>query len=442
MKKQILLSWAVVLVLITIRGYAQDWHLAGNADATGASKLGTTNNTPVRLFTNNAERMRLDAAGKIGIGTPSPTAKLTIQNNGSTPAGSWVTAASPILVGLGEASGGYGDFIIGMAANTGTTRPVFMGRRGRGTLAAPAKVSNNDFLLSILASGHDGGNFQNPATIDFYVDGTPTAGNVPARISMVTGSNISNRRERLVVGNQGNVSVNNNQLFVQNASGFSGFGTTLPQRKIHVENGDVRMQSTDGFAHYLEFVKTGTPVDWRFEHSGTGNFLYLSYSDNDFATFSDKAYFNTYATGSGYSFTNVGDAVGYKWDVYSDKRLKKEIKTFSDASSIISKLKPKTYFYNQDEFEQLHLPAEKQFGFIAQELEEILPELVSTSKLSTKIVNGERLMEEFKSINYIELIPILIKGMQEQQQQIEELKEEVKKLSSKHLPFGNLPVLS
>ena len=441
MKKKPLLLFAILTVCAFLSNQlsAQDWHLAGNADATGASKLGTTNSTPVRLFTNNTERMRLDVGGKIGIGTISPTGKLTIQNNGGAPAGSWVTAASPLLVGLGETSGGNGDFILGMAANTGSTRPVMMGRRGRGTLTSPTAVKQNDFIFSILSSGYDGSAFQNPATIDFYVDGNPTAGNVPARISMVTGSNISNRQERLVIGNKGDITVNKNQLFISNETGFAGFGTTLPLKKVHVENGDVRLQSTDSKAHYLEFVKQGTPNDWRFEHSYSGNILYLSYSTDDFASFIDKAYFTPDATGSGgYSFTHLGDAIGYKWDILSDARLKNKIADVPNATSIILKLKPKSYFFNQEKYPQMNFPTEKQFGLLAQDLEKVLPELVTTSMIPTKNEGKERQMEEIKSINYIEIIPFLIKGMQEQQQQIEELKEEIKKISAKQLPFGNV----
>jgi hypothetical protein len=51
---------------------AQDWRLAGNNDASGASKLGTLNNQPLKLFTNNVERMRVDLSGRVGIGTASP----------------------------------------------------------------------------------------------------------------------------------------------------------------------------------------------------------------------------------------------------------------------------------------------------------------------------------------------------------------------------------
>ncbi|MBA4167902.1 MAG: hypothetical protein H0X41_10235 [Chitinophagaceae bacterium] len=78
------------------------WSLSGNSTATSASKLSTTNNIPLRLFTNNVERLRIEAAGNIGIATTAPKGKLSIQSSGSTPASIWVSSGVPLFVGLGE----------------------------------------------------------------------------------------------------------------------------------------------------------------------------------------------------------------------------------------------------------------------------------------------------------------------------------------------------
>jgi hypothetical protein len=98
--------------------------------------------------------------------------------------------------------------------------------------------------------------------------------------------------------------------------------------------------------------------------------------------------------------------------------------------NIISKLKPKTYLYNKSEYAYLNLPSEKQYGLIAQDLETVLPELVTTSQMPVKVINGERQMEEIKAVNYPALIPVLIKALQEQQKQIDELKIMVNKLTN------------
>ena len=93
--------------------------------------------------------------GKVGIGTGTttvPSGILTVKGAGSVPAASWVAAGSPLFAGFGESAVGNADYILSMAATASNARPVFVGRRSRGTLAAPISVNNNDFLSSMLVS--------------------------------------------------------------------------------------------------------------------------------------------------------------------------------------------------------------------------------------------------------------------------------------------------
>lgn len=62
-----------------------------------------------------------------------------------------------------------------------------------------------------------------------------------------------------------------------------------------------------------------------------------------------------------------------------------------------------------------------EYGLIAQEVQEIFPTLVST-------VDEEK---NLMGLSYIQLVPILVKGIQEQQTQIQNLQEENKKLLEK-----------
>lgn len=53
----------------------------------------------------------------------------------------------------------------------------------------------------------------------------------------------------------------------------------------------------------------------------------------------------------------------------------------------------------------------KELGFIAQDLEKVLPELVVTAE------------DDSKSVDYMKMTVVLVEAMKEQQKQIEELKK-------------------
>ncbi len=101
----------------------------------------------------------------------------------------------------------------------------------------------------------------------------------------------------------------------------------------------------------------------------------------------------------------------------SDKRLKKNIQPISNALESITRLNLYSYEYNKS-VSGTFLPSGTHYGFMAQELKEVYPTFVQMN------TNG------YYSVNYQEMIPVLTKGMQEQQQQIEDLKKEVADLKS------------
>jgi hypothetical protein len=54
------------------------WELTGNAGTTAADFLGTNDNQPLVIKTNNSEAMRIEPNGDVGLGTASPTQRLTL----------------------------------------------------------------------------------------------------------------------------------------------------------------------------------------------------------------------------------------------------------------------------------------------------------------------------------------------------------------------------
>lgn len=112
----------------------------------------------------------------------------------------------------------------------------------------------------------------------------------------------------------------------------------------------------------------------------------------------------------------------------SDRSLKENIEELENALNTVMQLNPTTYnFKGEGEYNGLKLATGQHFGLIAQEVEEILPDLVKTNT-HTYSENGVSKTMDYKSMNYTELIPLLIKAVQEQQQEIEQLKAELENI--------------
>lgn len=91
----------------------------------------------------------------------------------------------------------------------------------------------------------------------------------------------------------------------------------------------------------------------------------------------------------------------------SDARFKQNIAKLQSTTNIVKALKPVSYkFKKQDETDKMDM------GLIAQDLEKILPDLVIEDSEGKKLVN------------YIALIPILIKEVQTLQQRVDHLKQQ------------------
>lgn len=117
----------------------------------------------------------------------------------------------------------------------------------------------------------------------------------------------------------------------------------------------------------------------------------------------------------------------------SDQRLKKEIKPLENATQILKKVGTYTYLFDHDKYTGLNLPEGKRFGVMAQELQTYLPEFVSQRTVEHKYSNGNQaIVEEIEvlGVNYVEFIPLLIEANNEQQAEIESLKDDLEELKS------------
>jgi hypothetical protein len=131
--------------------------------------------------------------------------------------------------------------------------------------------------------------------------------------------------------------------------------------------------------------------------SGTRQWAIQLDSSNQLRTF----YFN----GSSW-VTNGYQTTGGTW-TNSDERRKENISLLSYGLSEVLKLTPKKFNFKIDEYKKPYM------GFIAQDIVDIIPESVQS------YIDGE---EQYYAMNYDNLVPILVKAIQELSAQIEELK--------------------
>lgn len=113
----------------------------------------------------------------------------------------------------------------------------------------------------------------------------------------------------------------------------------------------------------------------------------------------------------------------------SDERIKTDVVDLSNANEVLTQLRPVSYNYLKQEVEEsLSFSTKGQYGLIAQEVEKVLPNLITQHHSTTTIDNEE---VQLKGVNYNGLIAILVKGHQEQAAQIEGYKEALLRLTER-----------
>ncbi len=112
----------------------------------------------------------------------------------------------------------------------------------------------------------------------------------------------------------------------------------------------------------------------------------------------------------------------------SDRQLKKNILSLDNANAKIAALNPVSYNYRFNEFPSMKLAQRKKMGLIAQEVQAIFPNLVSAAGTATRS-NGEDI--DILSVNYMELIPLLIKAVQEHEVAIKNKDAQIELLMAK-----------
>jgi hypothetical protein len=118
----------------------------------------------------------------------------------------------------------------------------------------------------------------------------------------------------------------------------------------------------------------------------------------------------------------------------SDVKIKKNINTITDARSIINSLRGVSYEHKLEEFPGLGLKAGLTYGFIAQEVETILPAIVKEKIIPNISLRSDGIdagSVSLKTVGYTEVIPILVEALKEQDKVIEDLLKRIEALEIK-----------
>ena len=135
--------------------------------------------------------------------------------------------------------------------------------------------------------------------------------------------------------------------------------------------------------------------------------------------------FGTQNSNSEFKFTNSGilhadnDVIAFSSTISSDRKLKENIRPLENSLDKVLTLEGVKFDWKDDKRDN------DQLGFIAQDVEKVLPELVK--EVETLKVEGET----HKVVNYDGVVPVLVEAMKEQQKLINRLEERIKELENK-----------
>jgi hypothetical protein len=349
------------------------------------------------------------AQGSAAFGRSSTASGLFsfVSGNGSDASGSSAVAMGSsaeasgnvsAAFGFGTNSEGFGSLTSGINTTASGTGSVAV---GTGTLARSANETtigswNTDYT-PISSTSYD----ENDRVL--------TIGN---------GSGSSERSDAMVVLKNGNV----------------GLGTSEPEYRLEIDDidaGSVGLQLS-GSANY--YGNGG----WQFGQADNnvgggvfaGDFIFTN------SGFTEFIMWTSYFAPNFDASTNLGRS-SYRWNqLYaqngtintSDAREKKNIKDAAYGLKEVMAMRPVTYEWKDDDEHGTKV------GFIAQDLLEIVPEVVVTHERVEDRETGVVTYEEAERMGvfYDDLIPVLAKAIQEQNVIIEEVKDQNEDLTKEN----------
>jgi hypothetical protein len=399
--------------------------------------IGTQNGGDLILGTANTERLRILASnGYVGIGTSNPSNILHI------------VATAPILAIESNTTGNVflrmlqsGTVVSSLFYNNATSTLTLSNNNagiqfntsGASAALAIASTGAATFSSSVTANGllDVNGNATLVANFNYSANGTyvrwqnngTSFGDIGSAAQLISGGSTNdfaiharstynmvfatNFTERMRITSGGNVGIGTSSPVTYGTTNFEVNGKAASAYIVVRGSSDsvIGEIASDGGAIYIS-SKTNHPMIFR---TADGERMRITSGGEVYiAGTSDQGAYNLQVNGTG-----VWGAGAYVNG--SDLRLKENISYLDNSLELIKKMKPVTYNYK----ESYSKDNSTQTGFIAQDLKELLKD---KNYVDGIVKQGP----EYMSVAYQNIIPLLVKSIQEQQQEIEELKELIK----------------
>ncbi len=271
--------------------------------------------------------------------------------------------------------------------------PFYTGLRANGTKSNPAPCKNGDVLCAFIGRSYVGQVSYNAGGSNIYMRATEdeTPSGHGSNISFLTTANGSSPSiERMVIDQSGDIFIGNS----------SGTGSNPANRlQFRRRNGDLAFSC--GYMDDAEFRL----------YNPTGDNVLSYWGGND-----NVAYEDMHIDYAG-NLVMKGSVTANGSVLNSDSTLKTNIVNLKGSSLLkIKQLRPVTYCFKSD---TAHLV---ETGFIAQDVQKVIPELVTNVK--TLRTSNSKVYSYNLGLNYIGIIPHLVKAIQEQEVLIEQLQQQ------------------
>jgi hypothetical protein len=354
----------------------------------------------LRLGNNGLDQVTVDLAGNVGIGTTSPAAKLDVGY-----------VAGGVALRIQRDSSNRLDFYQGGGVSYIDSSPAS---------AQLAFSTVGSERMRITSTGAVGIGSSSPVSFLELKTSTPIITLTPSAYSNQYQTTLGTRSGAEAYLIFGNNNVNEIRAGRTAAGGYLRFYTnnTVDQNTASDgvlamtldTSGHVGINTSSPSANYYLNVVGGSIGGTLINGSAAGYAALQSIHSVNSST-GYCAYFNNSGSGTGLYISNSA-----AWISTSDERLKEDIVNL-DTTQKLLQLKPRNYLWKSQKTSDE--PNKRNFGFIAQEVKEIFPDLVGISP------------EGMYSVEYTGLIAPLVKAIQDQQAMIETLTTRLSALESK-----------